>query len=519
MSIPRLVCRLIVAFLRSLAGPREVIEMALRRSSRHRSLYLLRTLYAALLLTSVALISATVKSASALPHYGSYLFTLQAVLQIGIAILVPPALMAQVIATERGKGTATLLLLAARNPAAVVRGLISSKLLLFLAVFLGGAPVASMAALLGGVSLSSILLLTLGSIFLAYLGASLGALLGADLPVRSAPFVALVATIFLAWLLTYPTAILAVAVAALQESGLPLWLTLILVSGLLLPFALLFVWLITREAGKALLRNLTPVARKKRRLRAVRRVRHDALDRILSPALLRFRVPAWLLLLPPLIGLLAAPLDVSSALGILVRVAAGYVMGVALILSFLFCSIYPAYRVARLRSDPMLILLALTPVDLVGLFRKTQRRIVAVVIFGITISSGLSIPLLVSGPGFGGLPMAVLLLTALLAALTAVSFYIGSRASSPARAVTTMLVAWVISFVLLPVAGSLGVISFYPLAAPFAAVAGSGQPGYYLPTLALLPIGLLLGRATARRLRRALREPYEAMARGDLAFG
>lgn len=527
-------------------GAIDIVELALRRVARRHGFLWGRSLYAVVLLSVILLTAATASGRPEdLPSYGRYVFGCLCAIQLSVALFFPPVMMAHTLAQERRRGTIGMLLLCHRSPAHVVRGLLTSRLLVLLAIFLAGAPVASMAAMMGGVSAHEIVLLVLSSVALALFGGSLGALLGADTAPRAAPFLAFVATLLALWLLHYPLVLLGV-LSMVLASSLPVWLIVVLLCAIVTPLLLLFHGFMTRQAGNALLRRLgevgplppqpsapkapdaatatngaAPAAR-----RTPRGARSQDLLRLFSRELAGVSLvrPAGLLLGLAVVSVGVAVIPGTPILGIVRGMLAsilglgGFLLLGALVLAVSF---YPVYRISQLRSDATLVLVAMAPLDPGDLLAQMERTVLAVVALGVTAFASTMLPLLAGEEALAPARLAVStgLLFSLVGFVGALSAWIGSRARSTLRGIVSMMGVWVGALASLAL-GAFGGITFHPLVAPFSFALDKGPDfGGTTFTWVLLPCAFLLRTATARRLRSIWREPFEALAEEAFSFG
>ena len=545
-SLPFLVIRSLV---RSVVGAGDIVELALRRTSRRVGFVLGRTAYAALMLGIIALVLANETDASDLPNYGYYIFAVIASLQLAVAFFAPPVLLAHAVAQERRQGTVGMLMVTHTRPELVVRGLVTSRLLVLLAIFLGGAPVASIAGLLGGVSFEEIAYLVLASLMIAFLGASLGAYLGADLPPRYAALLSFFVTLVLIWLMQYPLMILMFAGAALVSgAGMPKWLLAFTFVCVLTPFFLFIHRFFTRQAARALIRRqgesyapVPPAPRKTPQTgspatapEAVRPAprrpgpqRDQSLARLLSPRL--SQLPIIYLIGAMAVAAAAATFTfalpeepvVLSVIRVLLRVMLAAAATSLLVATLLAASFYPAVRISAFRSDATLVLVALTPINLGRTFRKLELRALAVLLSALVVAWLLLAP----APEkpelawFAGLLTSFLPSAAFTLLLGSFAFWVGTLVRSTGRAIGVMVVLWVILLASLLFSAIFELALHHPLGVPFGVFSEKMSPEYVLGYTALTALfSLAFHFVSRRRMMRIWREPFESITRAGPVF-
>ncbi|MFN7972429.1 MAG: hypothetical protein U0166_08780 [Acidobacteriota bacterium] len=521
--------------LRTFFGARDIVLLAMRRASRRRGPVWGRIAYSiALFGVILATASRGMQNADQLPHAGRNLFIAQTLIQGFVAFIFPPMLMAQAVADERRRGTILLLLLTHKNPAHVVRGLLTSRLLLMFAIFMGGAPVAAIAAQLGGVSWQDILYLTAGSLALATLGASVGAYFGADLPPKLAPFFACVVNLGLLWFFYYPVLILVALGFGLSAIHVPaVAVAAIIIASVGVMLAIVHRFL-TREAGKALIRRTgdahvvplppprkpshTRAARKLKRLEAMRALEPDA-GIFITPRIATFAALASLAVALLVIAIPHRPAAFEILGGVL---SGGLAFGGATIVLVVLAgaAFYPAIRLSSFRGDPTTVILALTPFDGSLLLPGLERRLL--VLFGVpfTVAALWILPACINGAVPLSLYAQSVLATAcLVLACLALSELVGIGERRPIRAIGAMvIVAATALATLLFLPEKLQIL--HPLAVPVTLLAGAiTTPMQAATCYALLPVALAVRFIAHRRLSKMWREPFESMGEAQYSLG
>lgn len=154
-----------------------VFSREARRSSRRWQTYAMRTAAAASVMAMVLGAAATqvdYTDTAALSRMGYTLFNVYTGTQLAVVSVLAPLLVGLGIAEERDEGTLQLLVMTGLSARQIVWGKMVSRLMLLVALVLGGLPVLSIIASFGGVDLTSVLASTLNTLVVCLVLGTIG---------------------------------------------------------------------------------------------------------------------------------------------------------------------------------------------------------------------------------------------------------------------------------------------------------------------------------------------------------
>lgn len=425
--------------------------------------------------------------------------------QLCVAAMLPPIVVAHALARERAEQTVGLLLASPLRAIEIVGGLAIGRLLAVLALLAGGAPAAALGMLGTGVSTKLVAAGVGGSLLLAIATGAIGALVGVDAPPRVAPLAALLFTLATivpfslgASMLWPPAGPVAVALGVLLLVPL-----LVLSSARRLE---------RREEGTEVPATpALPVAPEEPDVARVwepeeirGEIRGDITDllrwpRGLSPASALAVAGAVLML-----SSVASPWRGGWASAIVI-VPAGLLLGTLGIAVLLAASFVPAAALSQFQRDPCLPLLAMTERRIEAELARTTSAFLG----GVAAWALVPIAVLVWAPHpeSGRSTVAGVLVVCVLLSVAALSVGVGAFAGSDVQALGWIVGGWVLALATALMLPS-RLARWHPLHAPGAVLSGGMSPLRGLALAIVLGVvGAAALSAAQRRLTTIWREP------------